>query len=122
MNILVCAAEEIMMTAIEFRLQKHGFKLITAQNNDEAVQHLETGSIDLLVTDLKSDDINGIEAIRYVRQVMKSELPIIIAAEMNDEDEILDAIKEGANDFVIKPFKPAELIVRIKRIFQDIIV
>lgn len=122
MNILVCAAEEIMMTAIEFRLQKHGFKLITAQNNDEAIQHLETGSIDLVVADLKSDDIEGVEILRYIRQVMKSDLPLIFAAEMTDEDTILDGIKEGANDFVIKPFKPAELIVRIKRIFQDITV
>ena len=122
MNILVCAAEEIMMTAIEFRLQKHGFKLITAQNNDEAIKHLETGSIDLVVADLKSEEIEGVEILRYIRQVMKSDLPLIFAAEMTDEDTILDGIKEGANDFVIKPFKPAELIVRIKRIFQDIIV
>lgn len=121
MNILVCAAEEIMMTAIEFRLQKHGFKLITAQNNDEAINHLESGDIDLVVADLKSDDINGLELLRYVRQVMKIDLPFIFAAEMSEEDTILDGIKEGANDFVIKPFKPAELIVRIKRIFQDAI-
>lgn len=120
MNILVCAAEEIMMTAIEFRLQKHGFKLITAQNNDEAINHLESGDIDLVVADLKTDDIDGLELLRYVRQVMKSDLPLIFAAEMSEEDTILDGIREGANDFVIKPFKPAELIVRIKRIFQDI--
>lgn len=121
MNILVCAAEEIMMTAIEFRLQKHGFKLITAQNNDEAINHLESGDIDLVVADLKTDDIDGLELLRYVRQVMKSDLPLIFAAEMSEEDTILDGIKEGANDFVVKPFKPAELIVRIKRIFQDAI-
>jgi two-component system alkaline phosphatase synthesis response regulator PhoP len=76
MNILVCAAEEIMMTAIEFRLQKHGFKLITAQNNDEAINHLESGDIDLVVADLKTDDINGLELLRYIRQVMKSDLPL----------------------------------------------
>jgi DNA-binding response OmpR family regulator len=46
---------------------------------------------------------------------------LIFAAEMSEEETILDGIKEGANDFVIKPFKPAELIVRIKRIFQDAI-
>ena len=50
---------------------------------------------------------------------LNSSIPIILIANMEDEADILEGIDAGANDFITKPFKPAELVLRIKRIFQE---
>ena len=66
-----------------------------------------------------AEDDSGIALVKDVREGLNSSIPIILIAGMEDEDAILEGIAIGANDFIAKPFKPMELVLRIKRIFQD---
>ncbi len=119
MTILVCEDEEVMLTSLEFRLKKQGFNVILAADGKIALEQIKNHSIDLVVADIMMPHITGIELVQYIRQEMKSTLPVIIISNLEDDEIILDAFKKGATDFISKPFKPTELVVRIKKIFQD---
>ncbi|MEM1318713.1 MAG: response regulator transcription factor [Bacteroidota bacterium] len=119
MKILICEDEEIMLTALEFRLRKQGFEVVLAKDGKEAIEKVKDAEPDILVADIMMPFITGIELISYIRQDMKSELPIIIISALENDEIVLEAFKLGATDFITKPFKPNELILRIKRIIQD---
>jgi len=119
MKILICEDEEIMLTALEFRLRKQGFDVVLAENGKEALEILQTQELNLVVADIMMPHITGLELIQYIRNEMNSSLPVIIISALENDEFVLEAFKLGATDFVTKPFKPNELILRIKRIFQE---
>lgn len=120
MTILICEHEEIMLTAIEFRMRKAGFKVSRAKNGAEALERIEEDKPGFIVTDLVLPNTDVLELIDTIRNKQKSDVPIIMITDLDNASEIiLEGFKLGANDFVTKPFKPSELIIRIKRVFQD---
>lgn len=120
MTILICEHEEIMLTAIEFRMRKAGFKVSRAKNGVEALERIKEDKPGFIVTDLVLPNTDVLGLIYEIRKVQKNEVPIIIITNLDKVDEqILEGVKMGVDDFVTKPFKPAELILRIRRILQD---
>ena len=119
-KILICEDEEIMLTALEFRLRKHGYEIIRAPNGKIALEILKSETPDLVVADIMMPYMTGLELINYIRKELKLSLPVIIISALEHDDTVLEAFRIGANDFVAKPFKPNELILRIKKIFQEI--
>ena len=73
-----------------------------------------------MVADIMMPYITGLELISHVRNVKNSQMPIIIISALDNDDTVLEAFRLGANDFISKPFKPNELILRIKRLEQAI--
>lgn len=119
MKILICEDEEIMLTALEFRLRKQGFEIILAKDGQEAMTKVKEDQPDLVVLDVMMPHVSGLELIEYVRQDLKSSLPLIVISALEHDDVVLEAFRRGATDFITKPFKPNELILRIRRIFQE---
>jgi DNA-binding response OmpR family regulator len=62
---------------------------------------------------------SGLELISFVRGELKADTPIIVLSAEGLEDTVLQAFDMGANDFIAKPFSPAELVVRVKRILKS---
>lgn len=118
MKILICEEEEVLLTAIEFRLQKNGFSVIRTSDALECVRHLEESNPDMLIIDLEMSGITGIEMTKKIRSEMNSHIPIILLSDLEDGEELYQAFESGANDFVTKPFKPVELVIRIKKLFM----
>lgn len=120
MTILICEHEEIMLTAIEFRMRKAGFKVSRAKNGIEALERIKEDKPGFIVTDLILPETDVLGLIHEIRKVQKNEVPIVIITNLDNVDEqILEGVRLGVDDFVTKPFKPAELILRIRRILQD---
>ncbi|MEL6635850.1 MAG: response regulator [Bacteroidota bacterium] len=119
MKILICEDEEIMLTALEFRLRKQGFSVTLAKDGQEALTKVKEENPDLVVLDVMMPHVSGLELIEYVRQDLKSPLPLIVISALEHDDIVLEAFRRGATDFITKPFKPNELILRIRRIFQE---
>ncbi len=119
MKVLICEDEEIMLTAIEFRLQKAGFGVLRAKNGEETVEMIKLHQPGMIVLDMVMPNTDCQKLIEHIRVKMKNEAPIVLLAPIEkDDEEVLDAFEAGIQDFVIKPFKPTELILRIKRILQ----
>ena len=119
MTILICEDEQIMLAALSFRMRQNGFEVIAAEDGKVALDKIKEFNPDIIVTDIMMPYITGIELLNIVREEMKSTVPVIIISALEQEETILTAFQKGANDFIVKPFKPNELILRVKKIIQE---
>lgn len=118
-TILVVDDEKEIRDLTRVYLEKDGYCVIEAQDGEEALEKLSK-DIDLMVLDIMMPRIDGIEVLRKVRET--SNIPIIIlSAKSTDCDKIL-GLDLGADDFMVKPFNPLELVARvssnIRRFYQ----
>lgn len=119
MKVLICEDGEVLLTALEFRLQKNGYEIQLAKDGQEALDMVKASRPDLMVADLEASKVSGLELLRTVRKDLKSDLPFVLLADLDYDEQILEAFRLGATDFVSKPFNPNELILRIRRIFEQ---
>ena len=108
-----------MLTALEFRLRKQGYQVLKAEDGRQAIDKLQEDHPDLVIADIMMPHVSGLELIQYIRKDLKRDLPVIVISALEYDDIVLEAFRLGANDFITKPFKPYELILRIRRIFQE---
>jgi len=120
MKVLICDDDTITIRALEFQLKKDGFEVLKANNGKEAQKVLlENSDIDVLVTDVYMPMMNGLELITYVRQTLKSNIPIIVVSMVNLEDNILQVLELGADRYLSKPFELEELSNSVKFLLKQ---
>lgn len=118
MKILICEDDTMTLKALEHKLKKEGYTIISAQDGKSASDLLsEQNDIDLLLTDLHMPVLSGLELIDFVRGTLKSNMPIMMLTRVGLEETVLKAFELGADDYITKPFNPEELSIRIKRLF-----
>lgn len=117
MKILICEDDLMTSKALEHKLKNDGYEIITASDGKQAIDILNSNtSIDLLLTDLHMPQMSGLELITHVRNIIKSNMPIVMLTRVGLEDTVLHAFELGADDYITKPFSPDELSLRIKRL------
>lgn len=117
-KIIVCEKEEVLLTALEFRLRKQGYEVEQAADGIKALQVIEEGQPDILIIGTESKKMPGLEVLKKIREEWKNTIPVILIAPLEAEDEIMEGFRLGADDFVTKPFKPVELVLRVRRVFE----
>lgn len=111
-NILVCDDDKEIVRAIEIYLKGEKYNVFKAYNGQEAIDILAKEEIHLLLIDVMMPVLDGIRATLKIRE--KSGVPIIIlSAKSEDNDKIL-GLNIGADDYIVKPFNPMELLARVK--------
>lgn len=120
MRILLAEDETVMAMAIQTRLKNEGFDVMRAADGREAMQLLESGSPDMVITDILMPYTSGLELIAVIREKkhLYGNIPIIVLSALGQESTIMEAFQIGADDFLTKPLNPAELTVRVKRFFN----
>ena len=113
-SILVVDDERSMREFLEILLTKEGYQVSLADNGEEACQILEKKKFDLLITDIKMKDINGIEVLKKTKEINPESVVVMISAFATAETAV-EAMKEGAYDYIPKPFKVTEF----KKIVED---
>ncbi|WP_247231565.1 response regulator transcription factor [Telluribacter sp. SYSU D00476] len=116
MEILVVEDNELLLKAIEFRLKKEGYTIITARDGKEAMDRISRSMPDMIITDIMIPFFSGLEIVSVVRSKFLSRIPIIVLSRVGSEKTILEAFELGADDFITKPFSPNELCMRIKKL------
>ena len=116
MNILVCDDDKEIVEAIEIYLQQEGYHVLKAYDGEQALDMLKKNEVHLLIIDVMMPKLDGIRATLKIRE--ESSIPIIIlSAKSEDSDKIL-GLNIGADDYVTKPFSPAELTARVDALFR----
>lgn len=105
-----------MLTALVFRMKKQNFEVHIARDGKEAMKYLETELPDVIVADIMMPHVTGLELIQYLRRDLNSQVPVIIISALEMDEVVLEAFRIGANDFITKPFKPNELVLRVRRL------
>lgn len=93
-------------------LRKEGFAVYTAETGDEAIKRLEQEPMDLVVLDVMMDEMDGFTACKEIRAF--SQIPIIMLTARGGEDDKVMGLQIGADDYIVKPFSPRELVARIE--------
>lgn len=119
MKVLITEDEEILLTAIEFRLKKQGYDTLFVENGESVITSIERTKPDLLVLSLESQNLDFFQLITTLRSNKNNPVPIILIAALESGENILKAMRLGVEDFVTKPFKPAELVLRVRKIFEE---
>ncbi|WP_342043244.1 vancomycin resistance response regulator transcription factor, VanR-F/VanR-M family [Bacillus sp. OTU2372] len=110
-SILIADDEEEIADLIAIHLQKEGYNVIKVHNGQEAIQVIQTQSIDLLILDIMMPKMDGFEVTRQIRE--QYNMPIIfLSAKTSDFDKV-HGLVIGADDYMTKPFTPIELVARV---------
>jgi two-component system OmpR family response regulator len=97
-------------------LRKHGMRVSQAANAQDARRQVATHSIDLMVLDIMMPGEDGLSLCRYIRETRDS--PVILLTALADETDRIVGLEVGADDYVVKPFNPRELLARIKNVLR----
>src|ERR1041385_1884994 len=111
-NILVVDDEPQITRVLKTTLSSHGYGTRTASDGEEALQVMKEWSPDLLITDLRMPNLDGLGLCRHVRA--RSQVPIIVLSVKGDERAKVEALDAGADDYVTKPFNMNELLARVR--------
>ena len=118
MKILIAEDQPMVLKTISYKLQKSGFETIGAIDGMQAKEFFDIEKPDLVIADIMMPFVSGFELIQYIRNKSKSNIPIIILSGVGEEHRIIEAFDLGADDFMTKPFIPAELVARSKRLLR----
>ena len=106
-KILIVDDEPQITRVLKTTLSSHGYSTRTAADGDDAVQVIKEWSPDLVITDLRMPNMDGIQLCRHLRT--KSQVPIIVLSVRGEERTKVEALDAGADDYVTKPFNTNEL-------------
>ena len=119
MKILICEDDFMTLKAVEHHLRKEGFETEISKNGREAVAVLEKKEIDLVIVDIHMPYMNGMELINYIRNKIKSQVPVVVLTRVGLEETAQEAFSLGADDYITKPFNPEDLTIRLKRLLIE---
>lgn len=111
-TILVIDDEAQIRKLLNITLQSFEYKVIEATTAKEGITAVSTHPPDLVLLDLGLPDQNGHEVLKHLREWYSN--PIIILSVQSDEEDIVWALDQGANDYLVKPFRTGELVARIR--------
>jgi DNA-binding NtrC family response regulator len=111
-KILVIDDEAIVRTSCSRTLSPEGYEVKLSQNGADAMKMLEEESFDLVLTDLKMPDIDGIEVLKMIKQRWPR-TEVIVVTGYQTVDTAVKAIKLGAFDYLEKPFTPDSLVAAV---------
>lgn len=114
--ILVVEDEKNISDVIKAYLEKEDYEVLTAFDGQEALEKFNENDIDLIILDLMIPKISGEEVCSKIRT--SSDVPIIMLTAKSDEDSKIEGLTIGADDYVVKPFSPRELVTRVKALLR----
>jgi two-component system phosphate regulon response regulator PhoB len=118
-SVLIVEDEAALVELLTYNLQKAGFRTAIARDGDEAMLAVEETRPDLVLLDWMLPYVSGIEICRRLRRDTDTrDLPIILLTARSEEDDRVRGLEAGADDYVVKPFSPSELIARVRAVMR----
>lgn len=118
-RILVIEDDKHISKLVAYNLEKAGFDCSQAYTGEEALKYLAKQPADLIVLDIMLPGMDGFEVCRTIKQDPRlKHIPVIILTAKGEEVDRVVGLELGADDYVVKPFSPRELILRIKAILK----
>lgn len=97
-----------------FNLLKAGYETVSAESGSEALFLFSRGDFDLVITDVRMPGLSGIELLRRIRK-MAPDLPVIVITAFGDMETAMEAMREGACYFIVKPFERDHLLLAVEK-------
>ena len=120
-TVLIVEDEIAIVTMLRYNLEQEGFRVVTTQDGEEAVNMVKDHKPDIIVLDWMLPGMSGIDICKQIRwhQDFKN-TPIIMLSARGEEGDRIRGLDSGADDYMVKPFSPSELVARINAVFRRI--
>lgn len=117
-NILVADDDRIVRRIVVAKLTGLGYNVDQVEDGQEALEYLESGEVpDLLITDSLMPRMTGLELVRSIRNnAQMAALPVIMLTSRQGEQDVIEGLETGLDDYVTKPFSPDELAARVRTV------
>ncbi len=116
MKILVADDDQDLLELVAFSLAQCGFLVLKAQDGEHALRIFANESPDLLILDINMPGISGFQVCEVVRR--KSRVPVMMLTVRGEEEDLVQALELGADDYLNKPFSPRTLLARVKALLR----
>ena len=121
-TIVVVEDEPAIAHVIRERLEREGFRVRVAAAGCEALREIEATTPDLLILDLMLPDMDGLDVLRQVRRQGDTAeargVPVIVLTARDDDVDVVVGLELGADDYMVKPFNPRELVARVRAVLR----
>ena len=119
-SILVAEDEPQTAQLIEFKLKQQGYNVTIVSNGEQALKMVGVSRPNLVILDGMMPVMDGFEVLRRIRSDGDSrDLPVIMLTAKSREKDVVTGLELGASDYIVKPFSPAELVARVKKVLGD---
>ncbi len=120
-SVLIVEDETAIVTMLRYNLEREGFRVYTTGDGEEAVTMVKEYKPDIIVLDWMLPSMTGIEVCKQIRWNQETKnTPIIMLSARGEESDRIRGLDVGADDYMVKPFSPSELVARIKAVFRRI--
>ncbi len=115
MQVLIVDDNPIALDLLGHALRRNGYEVIAVDSARSALEVLQQGTCQLMISDWEMPDMNGLELCRQVRAAgLMNYIYIIMLTARRDASDTIEGMSAGADDFIVKPFQPSELILRVR--------
>jgi DNA-binding response OmpR family regulator len=115
-KILIVEDEPSIAEVVDLYLRRAGYQTAIKSDGNDALTALEQGLPDLVILDIMLPSIDGLTILRWIRD--RSEVPVIFITARREEVDRIAGLELGADDYVIKPFSPQELVSRVRAVLR----
>ncbi|MCC6601648.1 MAG: response regulator transcription factor [Anaerolineae bacterium] len=114
--VLVVDDESRMRRFIRMNMELEGYQIIEAENGLVALEQIRQHTPDLVIMDVMMPEMDGFETLKLLREI--STVPVILLTVKSDEDDKIQGLTLGADDYITKPFSPRELVTRVTAVLR----
>ncbi len=118
MKILICDDDPVVHESLKIYLENEGFVCLSAYDGLEGLEMIESYNPSLMVMDIMMPKMNGLDLCREVRKT--NNLPILMLTAKGEEIDRIIGLELGADDYIVKPFSPREVVARIKAVMRRV--
>jgi two-component system phosphate regulon response regulator PhoB len=118
-SVLIVEDEAAIVTLLRYNLEREGFRVHSTGDGEEAITMVKEYKPDIIVLDWMLPSMSGIDVCKQLRWSPETKsIPIIMLSARGEEGDRIRGLDSGADDYLVKPFSPAELIARIRAVFR----
>lgn len=111
-KILVCDDEKDIVSALQIYLSSEGYEVIPAYSGKQALEIMDNERVDLVLMDIMMPEMDGLTAVARLRET--SNVPVLFLTAKSEDADMILGLNMGADDYITKPFKPMEVIARVR--------
>ena len=117
-KILIAEDDESMGRLISYKLKSTGYDIKVVQEGDLVMKELKDNKYHLLILDLMLPVVNGIQILKKIKEEQFN-INVLVLSARSQEKDIVNVLNLGADEYMTKPFRPDELLVRVKKILEN---
>lgn len=123
-HLLIADDDETIRSILQHKLSEEGYQLQVCEDGGEAREQLNQADVDpdLVMLDVMMPQVEGTQLLREIRRgelAVRDDVPVIMLTSRGKEDDVLEGLESGADEYITKPFSPNELHMRIKNLLDE---